>query len=128
MSLTFALMRSLRKMKTLPVTVMFSFLALWPVCARDDGRFSDSYLHTWFDHLMSGRGFCCSFADGVTIQDVDWDTHDGKYRVRLHGEWVTVPEDAVITEPNLYGPAVIWPYMAFDGTLQVRCFLPGAGL
>jgi hypothetical protein len=42
--------------------------------ARDDGRFANSPLKPWFDRLASGKGLCCSFADGATVQDVDWDT------------------------------------------------------
>jgi hypothetical protein len=37
------------------------------------------------------------------VSDVDWDTKDGHYRVRLEGEWIDVPEDALITEPNRAG-------------------------
>ncbi len=55
--------------------------------ARDDGRFANSPLKQWFDQLASGRGLCCSFADGVGVQGIDWDTQDGHYRVRLHGQW-----------------------------------------
>jgi hypothetical protein len=51
----------------------------------------------------------------------------GHYRVRLHGEWIVVPDNAVVTEPNKFGPAVVWPYMGTDGQTQIRCFLPGAG-
>ena len=71
------------------------------LAARDDGRYANSPLKAWFDKLASGKGLCCSFADGVSVQDVDWDTQNGRYRVRLHGEWVLVPESAVVTEPNI---------------------------
>jgi hypothetical protein len=97
------------------------------VSARDDGRYANEPLHAWFDQLASGKGLCCSFADGLKVEDVDWDTLDGRYRVRLHGEWVTVPESALVTEPNRFGPAVVWPYMDAEGATQIRCFLPGAG-
>jgi len=98
------------------------------VSARDpDGRYANSPLKTWFDQLASGKGLCCSFADGVSVQDVDWDSQDGRYRVRLHGEWVFVPDAAVVTEPNKFGPAVVWPYMDTNGGTQIRCFMPGAG-
>ena len=50
--------------------------------ARDDGRFANSPLKPWFDRLASGKGLCCSFADGFSVQDVDWDTQEGHYRVR----------------------------------------------
>jgi hypothetical protein len=53
--------------------------------ARDDGRFSNSPLKEWFDRLASRNGLCCAFADGVSVQDVDWDTQDGHYRVRIQG-------------------------------------------
>jgi hypothetical protein len=95
--------------------------------ARDDGRFADSPLKPWFDRLASGKGLCCSFADGFSVQDVDWDTQDGHYRVRIYGQWFVVPDAAVVTEPNRFGPAVVWPYRDRDGTTQIRCFMPGAG-
>jgi hypothetical protein len=95
--------------------------------AHDDGRFANSPLKAWFDRLASGKGLCCSFADGVSVQDIDWDTQNGRYRVRLNGQWIVVPDAAVVTEPNRFGPAVVWPYQDSDGTTQIRCFMPGAG-
>lgn len=102
--------------------------------AHDDGRYAgmNPAMHAWFDSLASGKGPCCSFADGVSIRDVDWDTQadahgDVHYRVRLNERWIDVPPQAVVTEPNKLGPAVVWPYQDTDGTTQIRCFLPGAG-
>jgi hypothetical protein len=46
----------------------------------------------------------------------------------VHGEWINVPNSSVVTEPNRYGPAVVWPYMDTDGNVYIRCFLPGAGI
>ena len=94
---------------------------------RDDGRYANSPLKSWFDRLASGKGLCCSFADGFSVDNVDWDTQDGHYRVRLYGEWIVVPDNAVVSEPNKFGPGVVWPYMDTDGQTQIRCFLPGAG-
>ena len=96
--------------------------------ARDDGRYANSPLKSWFDRLASGNGLCCSFADGFRVDDVDWDTQDGHYRVRLNGEWIVVPDSSVVSEPNKFGPAVVWPYMGTDGQTQIRCFLPGTGV
>ena len=110
-----------------------AIIAIWlthPALARDDGRFADSPLKPWFDSLSSGKGLCCSFADGQAIADIDWDTkRDGDkvhYRVRVEGEWIDVPDEAVVTGPNKYGGAVVWPYKDSDGKTQIRCFLPGA--
>jgi hypothetical protein len=55
--------------------------------ARDDGRFTNSPLKEWFDRLASRNGLCCAFADGVSVQDVDWDSQGGHYRVRIYGQW-----------------------------------------
>jgi hypothetical protein len=44
-----------------------------PAFARDDGRYADDTLKYWFDHLSSNRGLCCSFADGFSVSDVNWD-------------------------------------------------------
>jgi hypothetical protein len=98
-----------------------------PLYARDDGRFTNSPLKEWFDRLASRNGLCCAFADGVSVQDVDWDSQEGHYRVRIYGEWFVVPDAAVVTEPNRFGPAVVWPYNDRYGNTQIRCFMPGAG-
>ena len=48
------------------------FLAGYAV-ARDDGRYANSPLKPWFDSLKSGKGPCCSDADGSVVADVDWE-------------------------------------------------------
>jgi hypothetical protein len=97
------------------------------VSAHDDGRYAGSPLKQWFDQLASGKGLCCSFADGVSVENVDWDTQNGRYRVRIQGQWLVVPDNAVVTEANRFGSAVVWPYQDADGVTQIRCFLPGPG-
>jgi hypothetical protein len=97
------------------------------VMARDvDGRFANSPLKPWFDHLASGKGLCCSMADGETVSDPDWDTKDGHYRVRLEGGWISIPDDAVITEPNRFGRTMVWPVRYEGGGMIIRCFMPGS--
>ncbi len=109
--------------------VLTTTLIAIPAGARDDGRYAGSPLKSWFDQLASAKGLCCSFADGVTIEDVDWDTGGtrGGYRVRLDGKWIDVPDTALVKAPNKFGPAVVWPYQDVAGVTQIRCFLPGAG-
>jgi len=112
--------------------------AALPATARDDGRYANEPLHEWFDQLASGKGLCCSFADGFTISDVEYgvrceqapaagSAEDCHFWVALHGEIITVPDSAIVTEPNKFGPAVVWPYLDAEGATQIRCFLPGAG-
>jgi len=98
--------------------------------ARDlDGRYANSPLKQWFDSLRSGKGPCCSDADGTTLSDVDWETKDGHYRVRIEGQWWDVPDEAVIKEPNRAGRTMVWPiyYGVTNSTVRVeiRCFMPG---
>lgn len=111
--------------------------ALQGAAARDrDGRYaqSDPELHKWIEGLKSGKGPCCSDADGSAVSDADWDTKDGHYRVRIQNKsvpgdpwvWVDVPDDAVITEPNRLGRTMVWPMYGYLG-VQIRCFMPGGG-
>jgi hypothetical protein len=120
--------RRARRLQT-PLTIGFAVALLGLASqlgyARDDGRYAGSPLKSWFDSLKSGKGPCCSDADGSAVSDVDWDSRDGHYRVRLDGEWIDVPEDAVITEPNRIGRTMVWPLRGYLGT-SIRCFMPGS--
>ena len=93
--------------------------------ARDDGRYSQSPLKPWFDSLKSGKGPCCSDADGFAVSDPDWESRNGHYVVRIDNQWTDVPDDAVITEPNRVGRTMVWPIKGSLG-ISIRCFLPGS--
>jgi hypothetical protein len=96
------------------------------VAARDlDGRYANSPLKSWFDQLASGKGLCCSMADGESVADPDWDSKEGHYRVRLENSWIDVPDDAVVKEPNRAGRTMVWPVRT-NGEILVRCFMPGS--
>lgn len=103
-----------------------------------DGRYAASPLHEWFNHLASkGGGPCCSQSDGATVEDPDWETVGNNpsvhFRVRLEGQWVDVPDDRVITEPNKSGKTMVWPVRYGDYSqggpehvrFEIRCFMPG---
>jgi hypothetical protein len=111
------------------------FVIIWLVLqsayARDpDGRFANSPLKPWFEKLSSGKGPCCSDADGSVVLDSDWETKDGHYRVRINNKWWDVPAEAVITEPNKVGRTMVWPIYNWRGDsldrVDIRCFMPGA--
>ena len=104
--------------------------------ARDvDGRYAGSPLKPWFDQLKSGKGLCCSDADGTALSDVDWEGFSDAskpnvhYRVRIDSDWWDVPDEAVITEPNRAGRTMVWPVYLRGATqeflVEIRCFLPG---
>ena len=87
----------------------------------------------WFIGLMNKKGgFCCSDADGNKPEAV-WDNTDNPnypYKVKLEGQWIEVPVDAVITEPNRVGIAIVWYSVTRSEsgppTFYIRCFLPGS--
>ena len=105
------------------VRTVLIFLSLCsPALAHDPSR---PELNEWFNRLASHKGLCCSFADGFAVSDVDWESKDGHYRVRLDGAWVDVPDEAVVTEPNRVGRAMVWPIKSYMG-VTIRCFMPGS--
>lgn len=53
-----------------------------------------------------------------------WESNDGHFRVRIDNEWIDVPDDAVVTEPNRAGRTIAWPIKGGAGH-HVRCFMPG---
>ena len=97
--------------------------------ARDSGQYSQSpqEIKTWIEHLTNNLGnLCCDDADGFA-PDV-WDIGPKSYRVKIHEEWLIVPDVAVIKGPNRLGHAVVWlePTWALgESSDMVRCFLPG---
>jgi hypothetical protein len=121
-------------------------IALMPVTdrpvARDiDGRYAGSPLKAWFDGLRSGKGPCCADADGSALSDADWKTQHkvigqtpgiggpqaifSDYAVNIDGQWIDVPPEAVITEPNKVGHTMVWPIKGYLG-ITIRCFMPGS--
>src|SRR6516225_3093442 len=88
-----------------------------------DGRYANSLLKPWFDQLKSRNGPCCSNADGFVVEDVDWDTKNSHYRVRVPVYpdskvmvWFDVPDNSIITEHNKAGRTMVWPvyYESFE--------------
>ena len=103
-------------------TFLILLLLCSPALAHDA---SHPEFNEWFNRLASGMGLCCSFADGFAVSDVDWESKDGRYRVRLENKWIDVPDDALITEPNRVGRTMVWP-VRFAGKIFIRCFMPGS--
>jgi len=118
-------------------------LMTWPAPGHDlEGRDKNSPLHDWFEHLASGIGRCCSDADGHIVEEADWETKNGHYRVRVPKApnskstiWVEVPDAAVITAPNRAARTMVWPFYdnvqglsndEGDSIVSIRCFMPGS--
>ena len=83
-------------------------------------------LNGWFRSLQSqGLNICCDGSDAKSIEDPDWENNSGRYRVRLEGQWFDVPDTAVVTVPNKYGRALVWPIYQNGYPIMIRCFMPG---
>lgn len=106
------------------VVAVLWLIASWPAHAHDHNK---PELTPWFESLRSRGGApCCDGTDATRLDEVDWDMKDGHYRVRLNGQWVDVPDDAVIEGPNRAGPAMVWPYTAIGVPVGIRCFMPSS--
>jgi hypothetical protein len=85
---------------------------------------------------------CCSEADGALAEQ---DIRGGHYWVRFHWrnwnaaslqwedlqqDWMEVPNEVVIHDPNRHGAPVVWWYPSYPGggttaAAKIRCFAPG---
>jgi hypothetical protein len=66
----------------------------------------------------------CNEADGTYAEE---DIRNGVYWTRFEltkGEWIPVPADVLIKDPNRNGAPVAW-WCFQDGKLQIRCYAPG---
>lgn len=95
---------------------------------KDQSRWSDVSPKTraWFSMVKSKNGVpCCDIADG---RRTEYDMREGKYWVPINGNWMPVPDDAVLKDAgNPVGDAVVW-YSIYGGAKPViRCFVPGSG-
>ena len=100
------------------------------------GKWANDPLRPWFEALKNKAGaYCCARADGYPLDEGEWDIKDNKYRVFVNGEWIVVPDDALILGPNKFSKAIVWlqfyPEIAsgeIQNTRLIQCFIPGSGV
>lgn len=84
-------------------------------------------LDDWYHGLHSDAGnWCCEGKEAIHLADIDWESKDGHYRVRVDGQWWDVPEGAVISKPNRDGRPLVWMNGGYGGFTGPRCFMPGS--
>jgi hypothetical protein len=112
---------------------LFIFLMTTSVLAHD---LEHPELNDWMMSLHNKRGGqCCDRTEAVHLRDVDWESQnkpESHFRVRIPTnpdgkdvEWVDVPDDAVVDEPNKDGSTLVWPIYGIKG-VNIQCFLLGA--
>ncbi len=93
--------------------------------AIDRGQFENvpPDVRAWFKSVIAPNGVpCCDESDG---RRTDYDMRDGAYWVPIEGEWMRVPERAIIRDAgNPIGAAVVW-YVRHRGQIIISCFVPG---
>ncbi len=119
-------------MRCLLVVCMIVLFTM-PALARDlDGQWAQlpPTQRDWLRKQINphNKMNCCSEADG---DHVDEEIRAGRFWIqsaRTNGHWMIVPEEAVITEPNLYGRPVAWFRRDQNGLLHIFCYAPGSGI
>jgi hypothetical protein len=92
--------------------------------AFDHGQFENvpPDVRSWFKSVIAPNGVpCCDISDGHRTA---YDFHDGSYWVPIEGQWMAVPERAVIRDRgNPIVEAVVW-YVHHRGSIVISCFVP----
>jgi hypothetical protein len=95
--------------------------------AVDRGQFESvsPEVRAWFKSVTAPNGMpCCDISDG---HRTDYDMREGAYWVPIEGEWMRVPDRAVIRDAgNPVGDAVVW-YVRRHDAIVISCFVPGSG-
>jgi hypothetical protein len=91
--------------------------------AFDNGQYGNvpPDIRAWFKGVMAPNGVpCCDISDG---HRTDYDVRNGAYWVPIEGEWMAVPERAIIRDrANPVGQAGVW-YVRHRGSI-ISCFVP----
>src|SRR5262245_9033649 len=108
--------------RIMPVAFSACMIALASAAfAFDNGQYNDvpADIRAWFKGGMAPNGVpCCDISDG---HRTDYDVRAGAYWVPIEGQWMEVPERAVIRDRgNPVGQAVVW-YVRHRGTIIISC-------
>ena len=106
-------MRRLAEVALLAIVSTLTGTAL----AFDNGQYDNvpPDIRAWFKAVTAPNGVpCCDISDG----------HRSAYWVPIEGQWMAVPERAVIRDRgNPIGQAVVW-YVHHRGNIIISCFVP----
>ncbi len=92
--------------------------------AFDNGQYENvpPDIRAWFKAVVAPNGVpCCDMAAG---HRTEYDFRGGAYWVPIEGEWMAVPDRAIIRDRgNPVGEAVVW-YVRHRGSIVISCFVP----
>jgi len=113
-------------MRKLAPFVLLACLGVVAGTARavDRGQFGHvpPDIRAWFKSVIAPNGVpCCDESDG---HRTSYDVRAGAYWVPIEGQWMRIPERAVIRDQgNPIGEAVVW-YVHHRGSIIISCFVP----
>jgi hypothetical protein len=92
--------------------------------AFDNGQYENVPvdIRAWFKGVIAPNGVpCCDISDG---HRTEYDFREGAYWVPIEGQWMAVPQRAIIRDRgNPVGEAVVW-YVHHRGSIVISCFVP----
>jgi hypothetical protein len=113
----------MRRLAHIALLACLSILAT-AAFAFDNGQYENvpPDIRTWFKSVMAPNGVpCCDISDG---HKTEYDFREGAYWVPIEGQWMAVPERAIIRDRgNPVGEAVVW-YVHHRGSIIISCFVP----
>src|SRR6478609_8307474 len=114
-----------RMQRFAPAAWLAAMLALnGAALAVDNGQYNhvSPDIRAWFKSVIAPNGVpCCDISDG---HRTEYDVRGGTYWVPIEGEWMAVPERAIIRDQgNPVGQAVVW-YVHHRGAVIISCFVP----
>jgi hypothetical protein len=114
----------MRRFAQIGLLACMSALASVAALAFDNGQYEDvpADIRAWFKGVTAPNGVpCCDMADG---HRTEYDFREGAYWVPIEGQWMPVPERAIIRDRgNPIGEAVVW-YVHHGGGIVISCFVP----
>lgn len=119
------------------LTLLVAFGIFFSVAASQAGDIGQNRqvspeIKLWAEALTNEAGIgCCTIANGLIPEEIEWDISANSYRVKVDGQWLFVPDEAILKGPNRLGYAAVWFEIDHDidfeeYTISIRCFLPGA--
>jgi hypothetical protein len=104
--------------------LLCAFVAAGAALAFDNGQYENvpPDIRAWFKSVTAPNGVpCCDIADG---HRTEYDVRGGTYWVPIDGQWMEVPERAIVRDRgNPVGQAVVW-YVHYRGSIIINCFVP----
>ena len=112
--------------RILVVVILFALIV--PALGHEDHNWTTADREWYKKQQVPGKpgNLCCNENDASEAEE---DIRNGRYWTRWprHPQWIIVPDEAVIHNPNRNGAPVVW-WWHENGILKIKCYAPGGGV